>query len=158
MRQDFAGEIWFVGPPFRPKKKILAKSLARLHRNLGHPRQEDFTRALSMNPKMEAEAVTLSRRMKCATCERTRRPLPPRPTSLKMIGPFNSDFVHVHDAAGDGHLFLHILEPNASYNVFYPVKSRKPEHVYEVLCDCWASWAGFPITSWRTSTAPLRVF
>ena len=89
------------------------------------------------NQKVAPEAVALSRRLRCATCERTRRPLPPRPTSLKATGPFNSrvclDFVHIHDANKVGHLYLHILEPNGSYNVFYPVESRVPAHVFEVF-------------------------
>ncbi|CAE7177640.1 unnamed protein product [Symbiodinium microadriaticum] len=148
VRQDFAGECWIIGGPLKPKEKILAKALVRMHRNLGHPRTEDLVRALNQDPKVSAEAVALARRLRCATCERTRRPLPPRPTSLRAAGPFNSkvmlDFVYLHDAKGDGHNFLHVLEPNGNYNLFQPVESRQPEHVFEKFCDMWASWAGFP--------------
>ncbi|CAE7023992.1 RE1 [Symbiodinium sp. CCMP2456] len=148
-RQDFAGECWFSGGPLKPNEKVLAKALVRMHRNLGHPRQEDFTRALVQNSKVAPEAIALSRRLRCATCERTRRPLPPRPTSLKATaGPFNSrvclDFVHLHDAEKAGHLYLHVLEPNGSYNVFCPVESRVPAHVFEVFTTIWATWAGYP--------------
>ncbi|CAE7232065.1 GIP [Symbiodinium sp. CCMP2456] len=38
------------------------------------------------------------------------------------------------------HRFLHVLEPNGSYNIYYPSKTRVPEEVFDV----WASWAGFP--------------
>ena len=148
VRQDVAGECWFSGGPLKPAEKQLAKALVRMHRNLGHPRQEDFTRALAQNQKVAPEAVALSRRLRCATCERTRRPLPPRPTSLKATGPFNSrvclDFVHIHDSEKSGHLFLHILEPNGSYNVFCPVESRVPAHVFEMFTTVWATWAGYP--------------
>ena len=62
------------------------QSVVRLHRNLGHPRTEDFVRALVQHGRMDPECINLAKRLKCATCERTRRPLPPRPTSLKATG------------------------------------------------------------------------
>ena len=150
VRQDFSGECWFVGPPLRDKEKKLARSLVRMHRNLGHPRPEDFARALSTHKQIAPEAVSLSRRLRCATCERNRRPPPPKPTSLKAMGPFNSklamDFVYAHDANGENYMFLHVLEPNGGFNVFYPCCSRKPEDVFEVFSTIWCSWAGFPDT------------
>ena len=69
IKQDFSGECWFVGPPLRDKEKKLAKALVRMHRNLGHPRPEDFARALAVNKQVAPEAVSLSRRLRCATCE-----------------------------------------------------------------------------------------
>ena len=67
---------------------------------------------------------------------------------MKTTGPFNSrvnlDFVHMHDADKEGYLFLHILEPNGSYNVFYPVETRDPQHVFDTFTTAWASWAGYP--------------
>ena len=148
VRQDFNDEVWFVGGPLKEKEKAVARALVRAHRNLGHPRQEDFTRALAHDPKVLPEAIALSRRLRCATCERTRRPLPPRPSTLKTVGPFNSkvclDFVYLYDYQKECHRFLHVLEPNGSYNIFYPSKSRVPEEVFELFCDVWSSWAGFP--------------
>ena len=148
VRQDFAGECWFIGGPLREKEKALARALVRMHRNLGHPRMEDMVRALAQNTKVEPDAVSLCRRLRCATCERTRRPLPARPTSLKMVGQFNSkiclDFVHVSDAEKVTHRYLHVLEPNGSFNLYYPSKTRQPEDVFNLFCDIWASWAGFP--------------
>ena len=118
VRQDFDTEIWFVGAPLRDKEKKMARSLIRAHRNLGHPRPGDLARALSQDQRVDPEAVALCKRLRCATCERTRKPLPPRPTSFRTTGPFNSkiclDFVYVQDARGDGYNFLHILEPNGS--------------------------------------------
>ena len=148
VKQDFSGECWFVGAPLRDKEKKLAKALVRMRRNLGHPRPEDFARALAVNKQVAPEAVSLSRRLRCATCERTRRPPPPRPTSLKVMGPCNSklamDFVYAPDANGDNYMFLHVLEPNGGFNVFYPCASRVPEEVFDVFCTIWCSWAGFP--------------
>ena len=148
VRQDFAGECWFIGGPLREKEKALARALVRMHRNLGHPRMEDMIRALAQSNKVDPEAVSLCRRLRCATCERTRRPLPPRPTSLKVVGQFNSkvclDFVHIADAEKVTHRFLHILEPNGSFNLYYPSKTRQPEDVLSIFCDVWSSWAGFP--------------
>ena len=148
VKQDFSGECWFVGAPLRDKEKKLAKALVRMHRNLGHPRPEDFARALAVNKQVAPEAVGLSRRLRCSTCERTRRPPPPRPTSLKVMGPFNSklamDFVYAPDANGDNYMFLRVLEPNGGFNVFYPFASRVPEEVFDVFCTIWCSWAGFP--------------
>ena len=152
VRDDYSDEIWFVGPPLTNAQKKLAPFVAKAHRNLGHPRAEDLTRALAQNGKVDPEAVTLSRRMRCATCERTKRPLPPRPTSFKIVGAFNDkaclDLLHLRDAQQKPHWFLHVLEPNGSFNVFYPVHSRDPGHVLEVFTDIWMSWAGPPSRLW----------
>ena len=153
VRQDFAsGECWFIGPPLRHEERRIATSLVRMHRNLGHPRQEDFTRALAQHGKVDPEAVALSRRLRCASCERTRRPLPPRPTSLKAVGAFNDrvclDFVFLHDATEVKHNFLHILDPAGGFNVFAWIPSRQPAVVLETFMSSWSNWAGFPRKLW----------
>eukprot|EP00913_Durusdinium_trenchii_P016249 g15271.t1 len=70
-----------------------------------------------------------------------------------IVGSFNSklcmDFVYVPDAEGNNYQFLHILEPNGSFNVFYPSATRNPGDVWDLFCLLWASWAGFPQTLWR---------
>ncbi|CAK9000465.1 unnamed protein product [Durusdinium trenchii] len=152
-RQDYgAGECWFQGPPLRTEQKKLAPSIVRLHRNLGHPRQEDMVRALVQHGQMDPECITLAKRLKCATCERTRRPLPPRPTSLRATGSFNDklclDYIFIHDSQGEKHNYLHILKPNGGYNLFIHMPSRSPDDVWRVFQDAWASWAGFPRRVW----------
>lgn len=112
VRQDFSGERWFVGPPLTAAQKKIAPALVKMHRNLGHPRQPDFTRALAQQDRLEDEVLALSRRLRCATCERTR---------LAM------DFVYLHDSKGDKHNFLHILDPAGGFNVFALVNSREPQ-------------------------------
>ena len=112
VRQDFgAGECWFQGPPLRAEQKKLAPSVVRLHRNLGHPRTEDFVRALVQHGRMDPECINLAKRLKCATCERTRC--------------FNDkvcmDFVFLHDIK---HTYLHILDPAGGYNLFAWSPSR----------------------------------
>ena len=151
VRQAY-GETWFTGPPLTNKQKKLAPTIVKLHKNLGHPSQPDLTRALVQAGHVETEAIELSRRLKCAVCERSRRPKTPRPTSFKIIGSFNSklcmDFVYVADINGDNFQFLHILEPNGSFNVFYPCPTREPGAVYDLFTLLWASWAGFPQRLW----------
>ncbi|CAE7744915.1 RE1 [Symbiodinium sp. KB8] len=152
VRDDYSDEVWFVGPPLTATQKKLAPFVVKAHRNLGHPRAEDLTRALAQNAKVQPEAVTLSRRLRCATCERTKRPLPPRPASFKVLGSFNDrvclDLLHLRDAKDQPHWFLHVLEPNGSFNVFYPINSRDPAHVLEVFTNIWMSWAGPPARAW----------
>ena len=152
VKQSYGGETWFEGPPLTNRQKKLAPSIVKLHKNLGHPSQPDFTRALVQEGNVETEAIELSRRLKCAVCERSRRPKAPRPTSFKIVGSFNSklcmDFVYVPDAEGNNYQFLHILEPNGSFNVFYPSATRNPGDVWGLFCLLWASWAGFPQTLW----------
>ena len=41
-----------------------------------------------------------------------------------------------------------MLEPNGSFNVFYPINSREPAHVMEVFTTIWMSWAGPPAKMW----------
>ena len=151
VRDDYSDEVWFVGPPLTAEQKRLAPFIVKAHRNLGHPRAEDLTRALAQNAKVQPEAVTLSRRLRCATCERTKRPLPPRPASFKVLGSFNDRVcldLHLRDARNQPHWFLHVLEPNGSFNVFYPIQSRDPQHVLEVFTNIWMSWAGPPAKAW----------
>lgn len=115
-------------------------------------RNEDFVRALAQHGKIDPEAVSLARRLRCASCERARRPLPPRPTSLKTTGAFNDkvclDFVFLHDSNGDKHNYLHILDPAGAYNVFVWIPSRQPGIVLDTFTMAWASWAGFPKAVW----------
>ena len=148
VRQDFAGECWFVGPPLTSGQKKLAPALVRMHRNLGHPRKEDFVRALAQQDRLEQDALVLARRLRCATCERTRRPLPPRPSSLKSTPAFNTklslDFVYLHDSNGEKFHYLHILDPAGAFNVFALVKSREPSEALDVFTTSWANWAGYP--------------
>ena len=148
VRQDFAGECWFVGPPLTSAQKKLAVSLVRMHRNLGHPRQPDFTRALAQQDRLEPEVLALSRRLRCATCERTKRPLPPRPSSLKSTPPFNTklsiDFVYLHDVDGEKFNYLHVLDPAGGFNVFALVPNREPATTLDTFAMSWTNWAGFP--------------
>ena len=151
VRQDYAsGECWFIGAPLRHEQRRLAPGLVRMHRNLGHPRNEDFVRALAQHGKVDPEAVALARRLRCASCERTKRPLPPRPTSLKTIGGFNDkvclDFLFMHDINQEKHTYLHVLDPAGGYNVFIWVPSRNPDVVFDAFTTAWASWAGYPRT------------
>ena len=152
-RQDYAsGECWFIGPALRHEQRRPAPALVRMHRNLGHPRNEDFVRALAQHGKVDPEAVALARRLRCASCERTKKPLPPRPTSLKAVGSFNDrvclDFVFIHDANQVKHNFLHILDPAGGFNVFVWVPSRRPDVVFDAFTTSWASWAGYPRSAW----------
>ena len=149
IRQDYgAGECWFQGPPLRHEQRKLAPSVVRLHRNLGHPRTEDLVRAMVQHGRMDPECITLAKRLKCATCERTKKPLPPRPTSLKAHGVFNEkicmDYVFLHDCSGNKHNYLHILDPAGSFNMFVWVPNRDPDSVLRAFQDSWASWAGYP--------------
>ena len=151
-KQTYAQEQWFTGPPLTVKQKRFAPAIVKLRKNLGHPSQPDLTRALVQEGNVETEAIELSRRLKCAVCERSRRPKIPRPTSFKVIGAFNSklcmDFVHLPDIQGNQHQFLHILEPNGSFNVFYPSPTREPGAVWDLFTLLWASWAGYPKYLW----------
>ena len=151
-KQTYADEQWFIGPPLTNKQKKLAPMLVKVHKNLGHPAQPDLTRALIQDGKVEPDAIELSRRLRCGTCERSKRPGIPRPSSFKVIGAFNSklciDFVYVTDANQDNHAFLHLLEPNGSFNVFWPCDTREPGHVYDLVTMLWCSWAGYPKELW----------
>ncbi|CAK9003523.1 unnamed protein product, partial [Durusdinium trenchii] len=151
-KQTYADEQWFIGPPLTNKQKKLAPMLVKVHKNLGHPAQPDLTRALIQDGKVEPDAIELSRRLRCGTCERSKRPGIPRPSSFKVIGAFNSklciDFVYVTDANQDNHAFLHLLEPNGSFNVFWPCDTREAGHVYDLVTMLWCSWAGYPKELW----------
>ena len=80
---------------------------------------------------MDPECINLAKRLKCATCERTRC--------------FNDkvcmDFVFLHDIK---HTYLHILDPAGGYNLFAWSPSRSPDDVLKIFHSSWAQWAGYP--------------
>lgn len=108
--------------------------------------------ALVQHGKMDPECINLARRLKCATCERTRKPLPPRPASFKAMGCFNDkiclDYVFLHDSEGTKHNYIHILEPAGGYNLFIWVPSRLPGDALQAFQDSCAMWAGYPKKIW----------
>ena len=127
----------YIGRPLTHEQQKVSPSIVWMHSNFGHPQPEDFIRAQAQQDRLEPEVLTLSRRLRCATRERTKKPLPPRPTSLKSTPSFNTklslDFVFLHDPAGEKFNYLHVLDPAGGFSVF-------------ALVDI-----GIPLKCWRFS-------
>ena len=100
-----------------------------MHKNLGHPLQNDFTRLMNQHGVNQA-AISLSRRLRCAACLRSAGPKLPRPTKVPRVGSFNSvvslDYVYVKDADGTTWQCLNILDLSGDFQLVYVLESRDP--------------------------------
>ena len=80
--QGYADE----SPPLAP---ALRRELYRVHRNLGHPDQPTFLRALR-HAGAKSEVLDYAKRgFRCPICIRRQRPQPQRPAHLQRVMPFN---------------------------------------------------------------------
>ncbi|CAK9046745.1 unnamed protein product, partial [Durusdinium trenchii] len=123
-KQSVGGdEQWFIGPPLNNKQKKLAPILAKLHKNLGHPSQADLTRVEMRYLRENQEAW-----------------------NTKALAPLTVS--SAPDANKDNFAFLHILEPNGSFNVFWPCPTREPGQIFDLVTLLRCSWSGFPKELW----------
>ena len=74
------GEIWFSGPPLRPEGKKVAPMVVRMHQNLGHPSQPDFTRFL--NSAMAVQVRSHRSVPQAAVCGMSAHPRAPASATL----------------------------------------------------------------------------
>ena len=133
------------------EEKQCAATVIRMHSNLGHPRNEDFTRLLNQHGGRQA-AINLSRRLKCSYCLRHRPMKHPRGARLPRKGSFNSqvalDFLYPADADGKTHQVLHIKDRSGMLSACVPTDTRDSEEILKLFLTVWCSWAGPPTRIW----------
>ena len=54
------------------------------------------------------------------------------------------DLKEVHDANGERHVFLNILDVATRYSIFVRVDSKSSQEIAESFVQIWTQWAGVP--------------
>ncbi|CAK0841557.1 unnamed protein product [Prorocentrum cordatum] len=107
--------------------------LRRLHRNLGHPSNNDLVGNLSLNGSDDA-LVRGARHLRCATCNRTKLASTSHRVSRSSLGVgFNgelgADGFYLRNAHGKPYLFPSTVEASTTYRVARYFNCRKPATV-----------------------------
>ena len=101
-----------------PRHQALA--LKRLDQNVGHPSNVDLARHLKLAGAGQG-IITGAHRLRCATCQRSKRPGTRRPARLLRQLDFNqevvADTMHLYDGSGNKVSALSILDLASGYHV-----------------------------------------
>jgi len=125
------------------------KMIQKLHNNLGHPRREEFCRALRM-ARARREVVTyVKNEFKCPQCEGSQRPGAARPACLPRT------FEASHTVGVDVVYFpgpdarqnipvLNVTDWGTGYQSLEPLDNMQSEHVWMKFYRSWVRTFGLP--------------
>ena len=140
--------IRFLVPKGRKLSEPVKQALKRIHCNLGHPSRADSERFLKLGG-VSGEVVEAVGWMECLTCAHKMKPRTHRNASMPPSQVVFGDEVQLdcfksHDAGGNGHWFLSMLDRATSFHVVRRVDDHTPKCLYDTFLDGWMSWAGPP--------------
>ena len=140
--------IRFLVPKGRKLSEPVKQALKRIHCNLGHPSRADLERFLKLGG-VSGEVVEAVGWMECLTCAHKMKPRTHRNASMPPSQVVFGDEVQLdcfksHDAGGNGHWFLSMLDRATSFHVVRRVDDHTPKCLYDTFLDGWMSWAGPP--------------
>ena len=72
----------------QPSEREILATLAKLHRNLGHPPKADLVRLLK-HGQASAAALELARHFSCSSCQSREKPKVPLPANTDRVCEFN---------------------------------------------------------------------
>ena len=142
LAQDLRGE------PSATLAPDLRRELYRLHRNLGHPDQQAFVRALKHAGAREEVVEWAKRHFHCPLCEGRQRPTAPRPGHLARALEFNQvvgvdTFFLTH--VGTQHSFLNCVCWGTGLQVVEEIKETTAKAAFEAFGRCWLKPFGTPM-------------
>ena len=118
-----------------------------MHRNLGHPSNERFAKALQANGQ-RPEMVRAAAELKCATCAANSAPKHQRPSHLKELLDFNYrvylDGIKWTNGAGESFQFYHIVDAGTHFHVAFIAPAHSSSDVINLIHQHWINWAGSP--------------
>lgn len=136
-------------PRFRQSKEELLTVLHRLHRNLGHPSNNDLVRVLRHGQATD-EVIALAKDLTCSFCESQRRPKTPLPANVDRIVGFNKqigvDVKHLPGWRPNQKIrALNVVCHGGSFQRVIPFFDKETSLLLRQLLDAhWISWAGLP--------------
>ena len=141
--------VRFEVPQGRKLSTEIKEGLKKAHCNLGHSSKKDLQRFLRLGGAKQ-EVVEAVEWMRCLSCAHSSRPKTHRATSIPPCSVTFGDEVHldcicVHDAGGESHWFLSIIDRATSYHVLELLRDHSPVELNKAFDRAWAKWAGPPL-------------
>ena len=125
--------------------------LSRLHRNLGHPHNNELKKMLAMNGIKDQKVYDAVEALTCESCLRVRGPGKPEPAgipqdvSLQFGDVLQIDIVYVRDTTSTNYIFLGIIDECTHLHMALHLNDRSPEEVHYKFSTFWARPFGFPL-------------
>eukprot|EP00435_Cladocopium_sp_Y103_P025163 s1174_g6.t1 len=131
------------------EEKDLLPVLTKLHRNLGHPPNQDMVRLLKHGLASE-KAIELARSFKCSFCEAHAKPKVPLPAQTTRVTEFNRqigvDVKHLRGWLPNQKIkALNIVDQASCFQRMIPFFERETSPLLRQLLDQhWIAWTGQP--------------
>ena len=149
--QDYQWEVLASGVQELQKseERELLPVLTKLHKNLGHPPNQDLVRLLKHGMASE-KAIELARSFKCSFCEAHARPKVPLPAQTTRVTEFNRqigvDVKHLRGWLPNQKIkSLNIVDQASCFQRVIPFFDRETSTLLRQLLDQhWIAWTGQP--------------
>jgi hypothetical protein len=132
---------------FQALPKWEQSQLLLMHRNLGHPSNERFAKALQANGQ-RPEMVRAAAELKCSVCAANAAPKHQRPSRLKELLDFNYriylDGIKWTSRTGESFQFYHIVDAGTHFHVAFIAPAHTSKDVISLIHQHWINWAGSP--------------
>ena len=133
----------------------LRSVIARLHKNMGHPRASELKKLLTMNGVSNPNIYNAFDHMKCHThthtCDRNKLPPNPAPAGdptegyLQFGDRVQCDTVYIRDVSGKNHPVLGIICETTHLHIVARLENRTPEEASKKFHSSWVSPYGYPL-------------
>lgn len=121
----------------------LQREIYRLHRNLGHPTNEMFLRALRHAGVKKEIIQWIKDKFHCDLCQRKQKANPHRPGKLQKIMEFN-EVVGVDTFTVNDRAMLNILDWGTDLQIVEPLTDKRAETVCAKFMQSWVAHYGPP--------------
>ena len=126
----------------------MRREIFRVHRNLGHPSLQVFTRALKHAGVKKEVLEWVKHHFRCDLCERKQQPSSHRPGRLQKAMAFNDvvgiDLLQVNVPNLGEYLLLNCLCWGSDLQVLEVVDTKHSETVYKTFANVWLMHYGPP--------------
>ena len=133
--------LQFIQSPCHENQLLL------MHKNLGHPSNEQLSKALQANGQ-RPEMVRAALELKCPVCAASSAPKHQRPSTLKPLLDFNYriylDGIQWTNKEGQSFQLYHIVDAGTHSHVACIALSHTSKYVISLLNQFWFNWAGVP--------------
>ena len=121
----------------------LQREVFRIHRNLGHPTNEMFLRALKHAGVKKEILNWVKTKFHCDLCQRKQKANPHRPGKLQKIMEFN-EVVGVDTFTVNDKPMLNILDWGSDLQIVEPLVDKRAETVCAKFMQSWVAHYGAP--------------
>ena len=121
----------------------LKRELYRIHRNLGHPDQQSFCRALKHAGVKEHIIRWVKKQFVCPICESRKKPASHPPSHLSRAVEFNH-VVGVEMMFYNKKVLVNMLDWGTNYQIVEQVPDKTSEEVTQVFMNSWVAHYGNP--------------